>query len=317
MRALSLIFVLAATALAQRTPSLMEEVGHENLPAQRLGVDDLVAVSVYDAQELTRSVRVEQDGAIWLPLLKEGIKAAGLFPRDLETSIAEALRAGQILVDPIVKVTVVEYHSRPISVMGAVKKPLTFQAVGAVTLLDALAKAEGLSADAGTEVIVSRPQPSPDGRGEERASLLERVSLNRLLRDADPAVNTALHGGEEIRVPEAGKIFVVGNVRKPGAFPVRDAADHSVLKLVALSEGLMPYAANEAYIYRRTESGGKQEIAIPLARIMGRKEPDVPLQVDDVLYIPDNKTRRNTASIIDRIASFGTSTASGVLIWGH
>jgi polysaccharide biosynthesis/export protein len=312
MRALSLFFLLAATALAQRTPSLMEEVGHDNLPAQRLGVDDLVAVSVYDAQELTRSVRVEQDGAIWLPLLKEGIKAAGLFPRDLETSIAEALRAGQILVDPIVKVTVVEYHSRPISVMGAVKKPLTFQAVGAVTLLDALAKAEGLSADAGTEVIVSRPQPSPDG-----ATLLERVSLNRLLRDADPTVNTVLHGGEEIRVPEAGKIFVVGNVRKPGAFPVRDAADHSVLKLVALSEGLMPYAANEAYIYRRNESGGKQEIAIPLARIMGRKEPDVPLQVDDVLYIPDNKTRRNAATILDRIASFGTSTASGVLIWGH
>src|SRR5579872_3059801 len=317
MRLLSLIFLLAAMALAQRTPSLMEEVGHDNLPAQRLGVDDLVAVSVYDAQELTRSVRVEQDGAIWLPLLKEGIKAAGLFPRDLETSIAEALRAGQILVDPIVKVTVVEYHSRPISVMGAVKKPLTFQAVGAVTLLDALAKAEGLSADAGTEVIVSRPQPSPEAPAGEKAALLERVSLNRLLRDADPAVNTVLHGGEEIRVPEAGKIFVVGNVRKPGAFPVRDAADHSVLKLVALSEGLMPYAANEAYIYRRNESGGKQEITIPLARIMGRKEPDVPLQVDDVLYIPDNKTRRNAASIIDRIASFGTSTASGVLIWGH
>jgi polysaccharide biosynthesis/export protein len=317
MRALSLFFLLAATALAQRTPSLMEEVGHDNLPAQRLGVDDLVAVSVYDAQELTRSVRVEQDGAIWLPLLTEGIKAAGLFPRELETSIAEALRAGQILVDPIVKLTVVEYHSRPISVMGAVKKPLTFQAVGAVTLLDALAKAEGLSADAGTEVIVSRPQPSPDGRGEEKATLLERVSLNRLLRDADPAANSVLHGGEEIRVPEAGKIFVVGNVRKPGAFPVRDAADHSVLKLVALSEGLMPYAANEAYIYRRSESGGKLEIAIPLARIMGRKEPDVPLQVDDVLYIPDNKTRRNAATILDRIASFGTSTASGVLIWGH
>ncbi len=311
MRALALFCLLATTALAQRTPSLMEEVGHDNLPAQRLGVDDLVAVSVYDAQELTRSVRVEQDGAIWLPLLKEGIKAAGQFPRDLETSIAEALRAGQILVDPIVKVTVVEYHSRPIAVMGAVKKPLTFQAVGAVTLLDALAKAEGLSADAGTEVIVSRP------RGEESTALLERVSLTRLLRDADPAVNTVLHGGEEIRVPEAGKIFVVGNVRKPGAFPVRDAADHSVLKLVALSEGLMPYAANEAYIYRRNENGDKQEIAIPLARIMGRKEPDVPLQVDDVLYIPDNKTRRNAASIIDRIASFGTSTASGVLIWGH
>jgi polysaccharide export outer membrane protein len=317
MRWILPLILMGSLVLAQKAPSLMEEVGHDNLPAQRLGVDDLISVSVYDAQELTRSVRVEQDGDIWLPLLQEGIKAAGLFPRDLETSIAEALRAGQILVDPIVKVTVAEYHSRPIAVMGAVKKPLTFQAVGAVTLLDALAKAEGLSADAGTEVIVSRPSASPNGEGGDKTALLERISLIRLLRDADPTVNSMLHGGEEIRVPEAGKIFVVGNVRKPGAFPVRDAADHSVLKLVALSEGLMPYASNEAYIYRRNDSGGKQEIVIPLARIMGRKEPDIPLQVDDVLYIPDNKTRRNAASIIDRIASFGTSTASGVLIWGH
>src|SRR6185437_7669053 len=98
----------------------------------------------------------EQDGTIWLPLLKTGVRATGLFPRDLETSIVEALKAEQILVDPIVKVTVVEYHSRPISVMGAVKKPLTFQAVGAVTMLDALARAEGLSPEAGTEVLVSR-----------------------------------------------------------------------------------------------------------------------------------------------------------------
>jgi polysaccharide export outer membrane protein len=317
MRTLWVFFVLASVGVAQRPPSPMDEVGRENLPAQTLGVDDLVAVSVYDAQELTRSVRVEQDGTIRLPLLKDGIKAAGLLPRDLETSIAQALQTEQILVDPIVKVTVVEYHSRPISVMGAVKKPLTFQAVGAVTLLDALAKAEGLSTEAGTEVLVSRPQPSPDAHGDAKGTLVERISLNRLLKDADPAANFQLHGGEEIRVPEAGKIFVVGNVHKPGAFPVRDAADYSVLKLVALSEGLMPYAASEAYIYRRNESGVKQEIAIPLERIMARKKPDVPLQVDDVLYIPDNKTRRNTVSVLDRIASFGASTASGVLIWGH
>jgi polysaccharide export outer membrane protein len=183
--------------------------------------------------------------------------------------------------------------------------------------LDALAKAEGLSSEAGTEVLVSRPQPSPDMRGEVSATLVERIPLSRLLKDADPAVNSLLHGGEEIRVPEAGKIFVVGNVHKPGAFPVRDAADHSVLKLVALSEGLMPYAAKEAYIYRRNESGGKEEIAIPLERIMERKEPDVPLQVEDVLYIPDNKTRRNAFNVIDRLTSFGASTASGVLIWRH
>jgi polysaccharide export outer membrane protein len=281
----------------------MEDAGKENLPSQKLGVDDLIAVSVYDAPELTRTLRVEEDGSIHLPLLKGGVQASGLLPRQLESSIAAALKLEQILVDPFVKVTVVEYHSRPISVMGAVHRPVTFQSVGKVTLLDALARAEGLTNDAGTEVLITR------------GGLVERIPLKRLMKDADPLVNYELHGGEEIRVPEAGKIFVVGNVRKPGAFSVRDANDNSVLRMVALSEGLMPFAAKEAYIYRRDERGGKQEIPVALEKIMQRKSPDVKLESDDVFYIPDNKTRRTTFTVIDRLTAFGSATASGLLIW--
>ena len=243
MRVCALVALLSSFCAGQYRPNLMEDAGKTNLPSQKLGVDDLIAVSVYDAPELTRTVRVETDGTIHLPLLKNGISATGVFPGSLESTIAAALQDEQILVDPIVKVTVVEYHSRPIAVMGAVKKPLTFQAVGVVTILDALAHAEGLSNDAGTEIVLTR------------SDQVERIPIKRLLKDADPEVNYLLHGGEEIRVPEAGKIFVVGNVHKPGAFPVRDVADESVLKVVALSEGLLPYAAKLAYVYRRDSSG--------------------------------------------------------------
>src|SRR4029077_17514011 len=90
------------------------------------------------------------------PLLKSAITAAGLLPRGLEGAIAEALKTEEIMVEPVVKVTIVEYYSRPISVAGAVRKPLTFQATGNVTLLEALSRAEGLSAEAGPEVLVSR-----------------------------------------------------------------------------------------------------------------------------------------------------------------
>jgi polysaccharide export outer membrane protein len=282
----------------QQKPSLMEDAGKENLPSQKLGVDDLIAISVYDAPELTRTLRVEADGTIHLPLLKDGVQASGMFPRQLESSIATALKTEQILVDPFVKVTVVEYHSRPISVMGAVHRPVTFQSVGKVTLLDALARAEGLTNDAGTEVLITR------------GGLVERIPVKKLMKDADPAVNYELHGGEEIRVPAAGKIFVVGNVRKPGGFAVRDSNDNSVLRMVALSEGLMPFAAKQAYIYR-----DKHEILVELEKIMQRKSPDVTLAADDVLYIPDNKARRNTITILDRISAFGAATASGLLIW--
>src|ERR1700732_641428 len=110
-----LMFVICGAALAQVKPSLMEEVGKSNLPALKLHPGDLVAVSVYDAPELTRTIRVDPDGVIRLPLLAEGVKAAGLMPRELEIELANALKSGEILVDPVVKITVVEYHSRPIS----------------------------------------------------------------------------------------------------------------------------------------------------------------------------------------------------------
>jgi polysaccharide biosynthesis/export protein len=305
MRHLSFIAMVASIVIAQPQirPNLMTEAGTANLPAQRLGVDDLLAISVYDAPEFTRTVRVETDGSIHLPLLRNGIAAAGIFPGQLESSIVDEFKSEQILVDPFVKVTVVEYHSRPIAVMGAVKKPVTFQSVGTVTLLDALARAEGLTETAGTEILLTR--------GDQ----IERIPVKRLMKDADPALNYLLHGGEEIRVPEAGKVFVVGNVHKPGAFPIRDPADETVLKVIALSEGLTAYASKIAYVYRKDESGVKKEIPVELDKILQRKSPDVSLQIDDLLYIPDNKSRRATITAIDRITMFGASTASGLLIW--
>lgn len=184
--ATALAMLLALPLAAQTRPSLMEEVGTANLPTRQLGANDLVAVSVYDAPELTRTVRVEPDGLIHLPLVKRGIQAAGLLPNKLETAIATALKEEQILVDPFVKVTVVEYHSRPISVMGAVRKPVTFQAVVGVTLLDALARAEGLTPEAGTEILVSRPEGP-----------VQRIPVKQLINAADPAVNVRLDGGKK------------------------------------------------------------------------------------------------------------------------
>ena len=304
-RGLMMLIALCAASAQNQSPR-MEEVGKSNLPAQRLGSNDLVAVSVYDAPEMTRTLRLDADGSISLPLLKQTIPAEGLFPRDLESSIATALRDEEILVEPIVKVTVVEYYSRPISIAGAVRKPVTFQAVGKVTLLEAIARAEGLTADAGLEILVSQPEQA-----------LRRIPVKELIDAADPEMNLRLHGGEEIRVPEAGKIYVVGNVKKPGAFLVRDSADTSVLKVLALAEGLTPYAYRQAYIYRR-ESGGasKKEIAIELDKIMKRKSPDVPLEANDILYIPDNTGRRATMSAIEKFILTGSALGAALIYAG-
>ncbi len=281
-----------------------------NLPAQPVGPNDLVSVSVEDCPELTRNFRVAANGTLALPLLKKRIQASGKLPQEIENEISQALMDEQLLVQPVVTVSVAEYRSVPVSVMGAVRRPVTFQAVGNVTLLDALAKAEGLSADAGPEILVSRS--GADGS----AGLVQRIPVQGLIDSADPALNIRLRGGEEIRVPAVGRVYVVGNVKKSGAFPILDGTHTTVMKAIALSEGLLPYTNKKAFIYR-TEAGkgGRNEIPIELSRIMDRKSPDVPLQPNDILYIPDSKGRKMTAQTLERLAGFGSSTASGLLIW--
>jgi polysaccharide export outer membrane protein len=284
-----------------------------NLPAQRIGANDLVAVSVYDVPELTRTVRVGADGFMRLPMLKRRIKAEGLMPGELETAIASALVAEQLIVDPFVTITIAEYNSRPISVAGAVKQPLTFQASGPVTLLEAITRAGGLSPEAGSEILVSRAQSGPDG---SVTSLVQRILVKGLIDAADPALNVSLIGGEEIRVPEVGRVYVIGNVKKPGAFAVQDGVESTVLKMLALSEGLMPYASKEAYIYRREANGSKNEIEIPLNKIMERKAPDAALLANDILYVPDNKSRRMTVGALEKVLMIGAGAGTALIYAG-
>ena len=285
-----------------------------NLPAQKIGPRDLVTVQVYDSPELSRSIRVGSDGTIKLPMLKEKVMAEGLMPNELEVVIAKALEDGGLLVEPSVTVTVAEYSSRPISVAGSVRTPLTFQANSPVTLLEALTRAGGLTSDAGSEILISKSQPGLDGA---QTSLIQRVAVKALIDAADPDSNIRLSGGEEIRVPEAGKVFVVGNVKKPGAFSVQDGAETSVLKLLALAEGLSQFAGKQAYIYRREASGSKNEIPIELNKILERKSPDVTLLASDVLYVPDNKKGRLSMAVLEKLLMFGSTAGATALIYNR
>src|SRR5208283_179506 len=255
-----------------------------DLPIERIGNDDLLGVTVYDSPELTGTVRVDSTGEIRLPMLRQQLQAAGLFPADLEKTIASALIRDHLLVDPVVTVTVVEYRSRPISVVGAVRNPVTFQATGSVTLLDALSQAGGLTENAGSEILVSQKL---EGSNLKDAASVRRIPARGLIDAVDPSLNIALHGGEEVRVPEAGKFYVLGNVHRPGAFSITDGSGSTVLKALAMSEGLDHFSGNIAYIYRsEVSTGGRSEIPIQLKKIMDRKSPDVPLLPSDILYVP-------------------------------
>ena len=296
-------FAAVGFIFAQARPPTGSTEAGANLPARPVAAGDLLAISVYGAPELSRSARVGEDGFIRLPMLKRKIEARGAAPAELELRVGAAIAEERILVEPSVVVTIAEYAVRPIRVAGAVRHPLTFEATGPVTLLEALTRAEGLSPEAGAEILVTR------------TGLTKRIAVKDLIETADPAANLILDGGEDVRVPEAGRVFVVGNVKRPGAFPVGDSGGTSVLKALALAEGLAPFSTKQAYIYRPTD-GGKVEIAVELRKIMERKAPDMDLFAGDVFYLPDNRSGRVTASVIEKVVSFAAGTASGAVILG-
>lgn len=286
-----------------------------NLPVEKIGRDDLIGITVYDAPELTRTVRVGTDGDIRLPMLRQHVHAAGLYPADLENAITTALIDESVLVDPIVTVSVVEYRSRPITVVGAVKTPTTFQATGTVTLLDAISQAGGLSENAGPEILVTGLSSGID---DKSVMLTRRIAVTHLIAGEDPELNLHLEGGEEIRVPEAGRIFVTGNVKKPGAFYITDGSQSSIMKALALSEGLNTFSAHKAYIYRLEGGGGaRNEIPIELKKIMDRKSPDVALMANDILYIPDAAGLRAGMKVLQESVGVGTSLTSALMIYGR
>jgi polysaccharide biosynthesis/export protein len=304
--ALLITMVVCGFAQQQQGQRPAAEPVTANLPIQKVGPNDLIAVSVYDSPELTRAVRVDADGLIHLPMLKGAITASGRMPAQLEREIARALVEEKLIVDPFVTVTVAEYSSRPISVTGAVKTPLTFQATGPVTLLEAITRAGGVTGDAGNEILVSRKS---DG-------LVQRVSAKALIEKGEAGVNLDLTGGEEVRVPEAGKIFVIGNVRKPGAYPLQGDSATTVLEVLALAEGLSPNAGSQAFVFRREAgSANKNEIPVELKKILDRRAPDTALTASDILYVPDNRGRRLGLAALERILMFGTTAGATALVW--
>jgi polysaccharide biosynthesis/export protein len=260
------------------------QVWTANLGDEPVGAGDLIYVTVTGSPEFTRSYRVSNDGDISIPLVPKPISVIGLTPTALANAVSDALIRARILVAPIVSAAVLEYKSRQVTVAGAVNTPVIIQATGTLKLLDAIARAHGIAPDAGAEVVVSTIDKAT---GTSKST---SIPIKDLLSGEDQNLNIALHGGEDVRVPEAAKLFVTGNVKLPGLYRINDAEGSSVLRALALSQGTLPNSTRQAYIYRMVEGAKqRQEIEVPLQDILHRKAADVPLQANDILYVPASR----------------------------
>ncbi len=156
-----------------------------------IGSGDLVSIEVFDVRELSRDVRVSETGTIALPLLPVRLHVAGLTEIQLEQKIAEVLEANGLVLRPQVSVSVKERKSKPITVIGAVGRPMVYQAVRPVTLLEVLSEAGGISNDAGSTVIIRRTIAKPSAGTDSDAGSPETPAQTSETGPPKPATETS------------------------------------------------------------------------------------------------------------------------------
>jgi polysaccharide biosynthesis/export protein len=140
-----------------------------------------------------------------------------------------------------------------------------------------------------------------------------QIDLRRLLDSADPRYNVPVYPGDIVKVPKAGIVYVVGDVHKPGGFTIRTNEPMSVLKAMALAEGLDATAAKSRTRVIRTDpaTGERTEIPIDLGKIFDGKAPDLPLRAADIVFVP----RSGGKAALYRGSEAAIATASGVIIF--
>ena len=285
-----------------------------------IGSGDLLGIDVFDVPELSRDVRVNETGYISLPLLPSKIKATGLTPYQLQDKLAELLQTNGLVTSPQVTIMVKEQHSQPITVIGAVKTPMVIQALRKTTLLQALSQAGGIADDAGSTVIVTRTaqegvesanSSDPADAPPPMPAQTFTINMADLLETGDSRFDIPLVGGDVVSVPRAGVIYVAGAVNHPGAFLLQNDLDHmTMLKMLALAGGTTNVAkTNKTVILRRnTTSGQRDQVPVDLGKIIHMKSPDMQLEANDILFVPDS----NSLKALHKAGDIGTFLTEGL-----
>jgi len=265
----------------------------------RLGANDLVSIVVYDFPDLSREVRISEDGSISLPLLPEPIQAGGRTRKELEQAIARALEERGMVNAPQVTVFIREYRARVVSVVGAVRAPMAYNLMGPTPLLEVISRAGGLTDDAAEEITLTA------------GGVYHKIPVRELLQ-GEAAANPLLEGGEVVHVPRAGIVYVVGAVRRPGGFVLRSQQPLTVVKALALAEDLKNTAARDKAVIIRSPVGRpKQEIPLKLKQILARKAEDPLLEANDVLFVPDSSGKKAILRGLESAIGIG----SGLVIY--
>ncbi len=246
----------------------------------QIAAGDLLDLSVFDTPELSTKMRVDEQGHITLPVAGT-LSVLGMTTEQANLAIEARFRATQVLKDPHVSVTVLEYNSQGVTVLGEVKNPGVYPLLGAHNLLDLLSAAGGVTTTAGKAVTVTH-------RNDSSHPVIVSVDTKP---GSTAAFNVDIRPGDTVVVSHAGIVYVVGDVAKPGGFLIENNDRLTVLQAIALAQGTNRTASlNHAKLIRKTPSG-REELPVPLKKIYADKKPDEPLADGDILFVPTSAAK--------------------------
>ena len=261
---------------------------------------DLLDVSEYHTPEFHSAVRVSSDGDVTLPMIGE-VNVAGMDERAAAHAIDAALVARGMLLHPLVSVLVTAYAGQDVSVLGEVARPGVYPYTYYHRLLDLISAASGLSPDAGRLVNIFH-------QGEAKTP--HAVVLDPSGTDTASDHNPELHPGDTVQVSRAGLVYVVGDVIRPGGFPVDPVQGLTVVQALSLAWGASQNANAKAILIRE-QKGGRTMISLNLKRMLRGQDPDQPVQDRDILYVPDSMAK----NLANRTLESAIQSAIGVTIY--
>ena len=283
-----------AAATETASPQSTRLLANSNV---KLGVGDLIEISVFGVPELSTKARISGSGDVYLPLI-DYVHIADLTTDEAQDLIQKRLENGGFVRGPHVAIFVDESASQGVTMLGEVTRPGTYPAIGERRLFDLISTAGGLTERAGRNVTIEH-------HGDPNQKVELQLSSNLA---EDTQNNVDILPGDTIIVSRAGIVYVVGDVKNPSGFMIQDNA-LSVLKALALAGGgTRTSALSKTRIIRQTPSG-VQEIPINLKKVLYAKAPDMALVKGDILFVPGSAAKAAAYRTADAAVSMSTALA--------
>jgi polysaccharide export outer membrane protein len=280
-------FLLSATPLAA-SESLL------------IGPGDQLHIRVADTPEMDQHPRVTDAGEV--PIEGAGnVQVAGLTPAAAGVVLQNRLIAAHYMRHPIVLVTIEQFATQSVSVLGEVKAPGAYTIATPRSILNLLALAGGINSVADRDIVIER-------HGDPANRVHYKYSNN-----PDTAVEeqVLVSPGDTVLVPKAGIVYILGDVNRPGGYSMtNNESKMTMLEALALAGGVSKSAKQgAARLIRKNGSGSYSDQKLSVDDLQEGKIPDIAMRPGDVVYIPFSFGRNMAVMGAGSIAAAATSAA--------